>query len=75
MKERLPVVSGRAVVAALVRAGFTVSSQKGSHLKLRHPDGRVVIVPLHDELARGTLGSILRQARVEPTSFLALLRD
>jgi predicted RNA binding protein YcfA (HicA-like mRNA interferase family) len=75
MKEPLPVVSGRAAAEALVRGGFTVISQKGSHLKLRHPDGRVVIVPLHRELARGTLGSILRQAHLDPTAFLSLLRD
>ncbi len=37
-------------------------AQRGSHVKLRNEDGRTVIVPLHDELARGTLASILRQA-------------
>jgi predicted RNA binding protein YcfA (HicA-like mRNA interferase family) len=57
----LPQVSGREVVRALEAAGFEHTSTRGSHAKLRHPDGRVAIVPPHRELARGTLGSILRQ--------------
>ncbi len=38
-------------------------SQRGSHQKLRHPDGRTAIVPTHHELAPGTLYSILRQSQ------------
>lgn len=58
-----PVVAGRTVVAALERAGFERRGQRGSHVKLREPTtGRTVIVPLHPELARGTLASICRQA-------------
>ena len=64
MTERLPVVSGRQTVKALGKLGFAEVSQRGSHLKLRNESGRTVIVPLHDELARGTLRSILRQADI-----------
>ena len=64
MSPRLPRLSGAEVRTALQRAGFAQVSQRGSHAKLRHPDGRVVIVPMHRELATGTLASILRQARL-----------
>ena len=64
MTERLPVISGRQTVKALRKLGFEEVSQRGSHLKLRNESGRTVIVPLHDELARGTLRSILRQADI-----------
>ena len=37
-------------------------SQRGSHVKLRNGFGRTVIVPLHRELAPGTLRSVVRQA-------------
>lgn len=57
-------LSGADVVGALKRSGFMEVSQKGSHQKLRHADGRVVIVPMHRELKRGTLQSILRQAKM-----------
>ncbi len=48
-------------------------SQKGSHIKLRNSDGKTVIVPLHRELAKGTLGSILRQAGMTVEEFLTLM--
>jgi predicted RNA binding protein YcfA (HicA-like mRNA interferase family) len=69
----LPQVSGKETVKALEAAGFEHCSTKGSHAKLRHPDGRVVIVPLHRSLARGTLGSILRQAGLSSSEFARLL--
>jgi predicted RNA binding protein YcfA (HicA-like mRNA interferase family) len=69
----LPQVSGKQVVLALEAAGFEYRSTKGSHAKLRHPDGRVAIVPLHRSLARGTLGSILRQAGLSTSEFARLL--
>lgn len=69
----LPSVSGRDVVRALGKVGFVQVSQRGSHIKLRHIDGRVVIVPDHAELKHGTLRSILRQAHLTPAEFEALL--
>ncbi|PSR20296.1 MAG: hypothetical protein C7B45_15630 [Sulfobacillus acidophilus] len=50
MSPRLPMLSGCEVVTALKRAEFVPVSQRGSHLKLRHPDGRTMIVPMHHEL-------------------------
>ena len=73
MSPSLPQVSGRDVVRALESAGFEHTSTRGSHAKLRHTDGRVVIVPLHRSLARGTLGSVLRQAGLTAAEFVALL--
>ena len=61
------------MIAALERAGFVQVSQRGSHVKLRSDGGRVVIVPTHRELARGTLGSILRQAGFDRSQLDALL--
>lgn len=59
MSPALPVVSGAQVAAALPKGGFEQVSQWGSHVKLRAEDGRVVIVPMHRELAIGTLRSII----------------
>ena len=73
MSPSLPVVSGRAVVRALTKAGFAEVSQRGSHIKLRNGEGRTVIVPMHRELARGTLRSILRQADLTVEALLGLV--
>ena len=72
MSPALSVVSGAAVVAALAKVGYEQVSQRGSHVKLRR-DERTVIVPLHRDLAPGTLRSILRQASLTPAEFIALL--
>lgn len=43
--------------------GFAVSRTKGSHHRLRHPDGRVTTVPVHgkDDLPKGLLRKIIRE--------------
>jgi predicted RNA binding protein YcfA (HicA-like mRNA interferase family) len=55
--------SGRQVVKALRRIGFVVDHQRGSHIFLHNLDANLsVIVPLHKELKKGTLNSILKKA-------------
>ncbi len=66
-------LSGAEVVRALGRVGFEQVSQRGSHVKMRHADGRMAIVPLHRELAPGTLRSILRQAGLSTDQLQELL--
>ncbi|MGL5816700.1 MAG: type II toxin-antitoxin system HicA family toxin [Phycicoccus sp.] len=58
---------------ALERVGFVHASTRGSHAKRRHDDGRVVILPLHRKLRRGTLASILFQARLSGAECVELL--
>lgn len=60
---KLPSVSGQEIIRALERLGFTVASQRGSHVKLRR-DGKICIVPTHKEVKKGTLAGILRQANL-----------
>jgi len=45
VSPRLPRISGDEAAQTLERAGFHRISQRGSHLKLRSDDGRVVIIP------------------------------
>jgi predicted RNA binding protein YcfA (HicA-like mRNA interferase family) len=66
----LPV---RKVIRALDSVGFSYVRTKGSHAVYRNQDGRVVVVPQHGVVKRGTLASILRQAGLTPTEFLKLL--
>ncbi|MGH8995200.1 MAG: type II toxin-antitoxin system HicA family toxin [Acidimicrobiales bacterium] len=76
MTGRLPVVSGAELVSALGRLGWTVVRQRGSHVRLRHPDRSVpLVVPLHRELKRGTLAGVLRDAGVEADELRRVLRD
>lgn len=67
---KLPLLSGRQIVAALTRLGFIEVHRKGSHVKMRHANGRVVVFPYHDEVDRYTLKGALRDADIEIADFL-----
>ena len=67
---KLPLLSGRQVLAALARLGFVEVHRKGSHVKMKHADGRVIVFPFHDEVDRFTLKGALRDASVEVEDFL-----
>ena len=67
-------LSGKTVVKALNKAGFSVKRQKGSHIILRrdHPFAQVV-VPDHKSIDTGTLANILDGADLTVEYFLTLL--
>ena len=67
---KLPVLSAKQVLAALKRLGFVEVHRKGSHVKLKHPDGRIIVFPFHDEVDRYTLKGALRDAEIELGEFL-----
>lgn len=71
----LPMLNARQVIGALEQAGFQVQRQTGSHVRLKHPDGRVVTVPAHagQDVGRGLLRKILRDADITPAELLTLL--
>lgn len=72
---QLPVLRARELINALEKAGFIVVRQKGSHVRLKHPDGRVVTVPVHtgQEIGRGLLRKILRDADISVEELIRLL--
>ena len=67
---KLPLLSGRQVLAALTRLSFVEVHRKGSHVKMKHEDGRVIVFPFHDEVDRYTLRGALRDADIEIADFL-----
>ena len=74
MSERLPVISGAQLIAALETLGWVSVRQRGSHVRLKHPERPVsLVVPLHRELKRGTLAGILRDAGVDRDELRRLL--
>lgn len=71
-----PVVRFREVVAALELGGFERIDQEGSHVKLRHPDGRVAILVDHRgrDYPIGTLRAELRRLGITIDEFRRLLK-
>ena len=72
---RLRPVSAEKVVKALNKIGFQPVRQKGSHLFMRHPDGRSTVIPIlpGEELGRGILKEILSDVGMSKEEFLELL--
>jgi len=73
--SRLPRLTGTEVVRALQKAGFEIIRQRGSHIYMRHGDGRATVVPVHkgEDLGSGILSKILRDAELSRQEFLKLL--
>jgi predicted RNA binding protein YcfA (HicA-like mRNA interferase family) len=67
---KLPLLSGKQVLNALERLGFVEVRRNGSHVKMRHADGRMIVFPFHDEVDRYTLKGALRDAGVSVEEFL-----
>jgi predicted RNA binding protein YcfA (HicA-like mRNA interferase family) len=63
---KLKVLSGGEIVKILASFGFEIEAQNGSHVKLRRllsdDERQTLTIPLHDELDRGTMKAIYRQA-------------
>jgi predicted RNA binding protein YcfA (HicA-like mRNA interferase family) len=71
---KLPIISGTECVKALLKIGFVVEVQQGSHIILtRQIPKKRLSVPNHSELDRGTLRAIIRQAGLTVTEFIELL--
>ncbi len=68
---KLPAVKPKDVVKKLIKLGFKVTRQTGSHVRLIHPDGRATTVAMHNrDLPKGTLRAILRQSEIIVEEFL-----
>ena len=70
----LPRPTGKELVRALERAGFTAERIRGSHCFLRHSDGRATVVPMRGRtLGLGLLRKILADCSIEPEQLANLL--
>jgi predicted RNA binding protein YcfA (HicA-like mRNA interferase family) len=73
----LPSLKSQEVIQALIKAGFYIRRQKGSHARLFHrqrPDLKIT-VPVHNrDIPENTLKRILKQAELTEQDFLKLLK-
>lgn len=71
--SRLPILSGRAIVKALGKAGYSEVRQRGSHIRLSAVGKKSLTVPDHKEIGPGLLKKILRDAKLSTDEFKKLL--
>ena len=63
----------REALAKLQHAGFAIRRQSGSHVVLRHPDGRQTYVAIHTrDIPTGTFRAMLKQANLTEEEFRRL---
>jgi predicted RNA binding protein YcfA (HicA-like mRNA interferase family) len=69
-------LTGQKLVGALQLVGFVVVRTRGSHIFLRHPDGRATVVPVHsgEIIGPGLLAKILRDVRLSRDEIARLAR-
>jgi predicted RNA binding protein YcfA (HicA-like mRNA interferase family) len=61
--SKLPILSAKELIKILLKIGFELKRQKGSHKFFQHPDGRTTVVPDHgnENIDRGLLNKIIKQ--------------
>lgn len=70
-----PQVRPKDLLRALLKAGFIKDRQTGSHIYLKHPDGRLTSVSIHPKpLPLGTMRAILEQTKIKPEELKKLLK-
>ena len=65
----LPHVSGRKAIKIFESLGFEIVRQKGSHVILRKGN-KGCVIPIHKELAVGTLRSAIKQSGIDIEEFI-----
>jgi predicted RNA binding protein YcfA (HicA-like mRNA interferase family) len=71
---KFPRLSGVEIIKILERMGFFQARQRGSHVVMKKitPDGAIgCVVPMHKEVATGTLSGLLKQAHLTLEEFLS----
>ncbi|MCY3872538.1 MAG: type II toxin-antitoxin system HicA family toxin [Gemmatimonadetes bacterium] len=72
---RMPRVTGAHVVRSLRKVGFEVVRQRGSHVIMKHPDGRGTVVPIHggETIGVGLMSKIRKDVEIDRETFIGLL--
>lgn len=68
---KLSPINSKELIGILQKQGFEKVHQKGSHIRLKHPDGRRTTVPIHsgEKVGVGLLRKILRDAGISRSDF------
>ncbi len=73
--SKLPSLTGKELVSLLKKVGFIMERQRGSHVFLRHRDGRATVIPIHsgETIGPGLLSKILRDVEMTKDELLKIL--
>lgn len=65
----------RKIIKLLSKLGFKIVRKRGSHVVLKHPDGRLTVVPVHagEEIGKGLLLKTIKDTELSKEEFLRSL--
>jgi predicted RNA binding protein YcfA (HicA-like mRNA interferase family) len=63
------------IIKVLSKLGFKIARKRGSHVVLKHADGRLTVVPVHagEEIRSGLIGKIIKDTGLSKEEFMKLL--
>ena len=74
MPPAFPVLKGREVVRIFEALGWQVARQNGSHIiMVKNGESATLSIPDHNEVAKGTLRSLIRAAGITVSEFVAAM--
>lgn len=70
--SKLPIVDARTFERILLKWGFQIIRQRGSHVFYRHPDGRYTTLPHHkgQDISRPLIRKVLNEIQVSTDDFV-----
>jgi len=71
--DKLPVLSATELLKILAKLGYYTVRQKSSHMTLRSTNYPPITIPIHKEIARGTLRAIIREVGITKEQFERLI--
>jgi len=73
--DRINPLPSRKVIKALEKIGFSQIRQKGSHLFLRHPDGRTTLITVHpgEDIGKGMIRKIISDLKITREEWFELI--
>ncbi|HWQ96330.1 MAG TPA: type II toxin-antitoxin system HicA family toxin [Candidatus Methylomirabilis sp.] len=73
--DKINPLPAKEVVKALEKIGFQQIRQKGSHLFMRHSDGRTTLITVHpgEDIGKGMIRKIISDARITREEWLDLI--
>lgn len=71
---QIPVLHSRVVIKTLIKAGYFIVRQKGSHIRLHHVQRKPITIPRHPLIGKGLLKKILRDSEISLLDFKKLLQ-
>ncbi|HII00921.1 TPA: type II toxin-antitoxin system HicA family toxin [Methanosarcinaceae archaeon] len=75
--SKISPLPNKKVIKALENLGFEQIRQKGSHLFMRHPDGRTTIIPVHptEKIGKGMINKIIKDVKITRDEWIELIKS